>query len=86
MKPAFLTYLRHSFAFRLVMLYVVMFMVSVSVLTGITYWALVAEPREETAATVRAERDQLSDIYKLEGREALVRALEVRAQDPCTLR
>ncbi|WP_417459005.1 sensor histidine kinase [Kordiimonas sp.] len=82
MQPAFLTYLRYSFAFRLVMLYVVMFMVSVSVLTGITYWALVAEPREETAVTVRAERDQLSDIYKLEGQEALVRALEVRAQDP----
>ncbi|WP_417449470.1 ATP-binding protein [Kordiimonas sp.] len=82
MKPFFLTYLRHSFAFKLVMLYVLLFVVSVSILTGVTYWAMVAAPREETAAIVQAERDTLATIYKLEGAAVLVKALESRAQAP----
>lgn len=86
MALPFFTYLRHSFAFRLIVLYAALFMVSVSILVAGTYWMMVSKPREETAVLVVAELESLAHIYKVDGEAALVRALEARFRQPAARR
>ncbi|WP_020400208.1 sensor histidine kinase [Kordiimonas gwangyangensis] len=86
MAPAFFTYLRYSFAFRLVALYVALFMVSVSILVGGFYWMMVTQPWDETAEVVTRELDALSHTYKVDGEAALVAALDRRFRAPAERR
>ncbi len=78
LAPPFFTYLRHSFAFRLIVLYVALFMLSVSILVAVTYWMMVVKPWDETAELVGSELETLSHIYKVDGEAALAGALERR--------
>lgn len=86
MAPAFFTYLRYSFAFRLVALYVALFMVSVSILVGGFYWMMVTQPWDETAEVVSNELDALSHTYKVDGEAALLAALDRRFRAPAERR
>ena len=80
MAASQLTYLRHSFAFRLIAIYVATFLGSVGILIAITYWVMVTQPLDAIGRLVVQEMRELSDIYKLDGEEALVETLERRAE------
>ena len=71
--------LSRSLTFRLALVYLALFAGSVGLMLAIAYWAGVARPKAEVRAGIRREAAVLSDIYVVDGRAALVRALGRRA-------
>lgn len=68
-----------SLTFRLALIYLGLFAVSVGLLLGIAYWTTVAMPLQDVRDAVAREADALADAYVVDGREALVKQLSRRA-------
>lgn len=68
-----------SLTFRLALVYLALFSISVAVLLLATWWGSVVRPLDRVQGTVLRETDTLADTYMLEGREALIDALRRRA-------
>jgi signal transduction histidine kinase len=68
-------------AFRLILTYTGIFVVSAALLLGLLWWFAVRQPLEQTRAQVQAEGLRLAAQYgaKGEGRETLILALAARA-------
>jgi len=81
MKPGLMTYLRYSFAFRLVAIYLGIFMASFSILVALAYWIIVSRPLEDAKRLVTDEMQELSALYKGANIELLRLRLEVRAEE-----
>lgn len=70
--------LRHSLTLRLGLIYVALFLTSTVALFGAAYWIGVYQPLLDAAGEVRREAADLATIDKSGGRDALLRALQVR--------
>lgn len=68
----------HSLTLRLGLIYVSLFLTSTAILFGAAYWIGVYQPLLKEAALVRREAGDLAAIDRGGGRDALLRALEVR--------
>lgn len=73
-----LTLLR-SLTFRLALIYLALFSVSVALLLAITWWTTVIRPLEDVRASVAREADALGDAYIVDGPAALESALARRS-------
>ena len=71
--------LLRSLTFRLALIYLALFAVSVALLLAATYWLSVARPTDDVRAAITREADALADTYIVDGEAALTRALERRA-------
>lgn len=65
--------------FRLALLYVVLFSVSVLLLFGFIYWTTLRVIDEQTTATIEAEIRGLSEQYRTRGLRRLVQVIEERS-------
>lgn len=70
--------LRHSLTLRLGLIYVALFLTSTAALFGAAYWIGVYQPLLDAAGEVRREAADLATIDEGGGRDALLRALQVR--------
>lgn len=68
-----------SLTFRLALIYLALFAVSVALLLAATYFLSVARPADDVQAAIAREADALADTYIVDGEAALIRALERRA-------
>lgn len=68
-----------SLSFRLALTYVGLFCVSVAALLGMYYWLNIQQPLDVVKQRVDLEMREMSQIYIVEGRDALVAALDARA-------
>ncbi len=66
-------------SFRLALTYVGLFCVSVAVLLGLYFWLSILRPLDEVRTRVDLEMRELSQIYIVEGRDALTAALDERS-------
>lgn len=67
-----------SLTLRLTLVYMALFCASVGIMLAVTYVGGVWRPLQQVEATVRRESDGLAAVYRAEGRNALIRALERR--------
>lgn len=67
---------------RLTLAYMALFCGSFALMLGVSYAAGVWRPLRQVEAQVRAQSDALVSVYERGGRNALIRALEARAQMP----
>lgn len=67
-----------SLSFRLALVYVLLFALSLCALIGLNYWLAVSQPLSEIEANVRAETDDLIDTYMIDGEKALLAQLKMR--------
>lgn len=67
-----------SLTLRLTLVYMALFCASVGIMLAVTYVGGVWRPLQQVEATVRRESDGLASLYRTEGRNALIRALERR--------
>ena len=72
--------LSRNLTLRLTLAYMALFCGSIALMLGISYAAGVWRPLRQVEAQVRAESDALLQTYQAGGRNALIRALETRAQ------
>lgn len=72
--------LLHSLSFRLALTYVGLFCASVAVLLGFYYWYSIMRPLDEVRSQVALETRELSQIYIVEGKTALIAALRQRVE------
>ncbi|TNE64362.1 MAG: HAMP domain-containing protein [Alphaproteobacteria bacterium] len=77
--PGLFIYVRHSFALRLLLIYLAIFAISTAFVVGIAFWTIVQQPRTKVEALVTADMKYLARLYIVDGREALVAALNARA-------
>lgn len=68
-----------SLTFRLALIYLALFSLSVALLLGVTWWMTVERPLEDVRASVLREADALGDIYIVDGPAALEAALARRS-------
>jgi signal transduction histidine kinase len=68
-----------SLTLRLTLAYMLMFCASVGVMLGVSYVSGVWRPLQAVESEIRADSDQLAEVWRLKGRNALIRALEQRA-------
>lgn len=68
-----------SLTFRLALIYLALFSVSVALLLAVTWWMTVLRPLEDVQASILREADTLGDIYIVDGAAALEAALARRA-------
>lgn len=71
--------LMRSLTFRLALIYLLMFVLSVGLLLGGAFWAGVARPLGDVRVGVQREAEALALVYPREPRAAFVRRLESRA-------
>lgn len=71
--------LLQSLSFRLTLVYIGLFCTSVAVLMGLYYWVSVVRPTDEIKREVEREARLLSQIYIVDGQDALVAELRKRA-------
>ncbi len=64
-----------SLTFRLALIYLLLFSLSVAALLGVAWWMTVERPLEDVRAAVLREADTLGDIYIVDGPTALEAAL-----------
>lgn len=69
-----------SLSFRLTLQYTALFMGSMLLLGGLHYWNTLHEPLRNLKRRVQVEAQALADIYRTDGRDALVARLAMRAQ------
>lgn len=74
--------LARSLTFRLALLYLALFMVSVGLLLGVAYWTGVAQPLSRVQERLSGESAALVRAYGEIPQEAFVRRLEARAAVP----
>lgn len=70
----------HSLSFRLALIYVGLFCLSVAALLGLFYWINVRAPLETVESQVEAEAKALAQSYMLDGSDELVHRLNIRAR------
>lgn len=68
----------HSLTLRLGLVYVALFLTSTAGMFGATYWFGICQPLTDVAASVGEEADNLAQIDRAEGRDALIRAIKER--------
>ncbi|WP_293677314.1 HAMP domain-containing sensor histidine kinase [uncultured Phenylobacterium sp.] len=68
-----------SLTLRLTLAYMILFSGSIGLMLAVTYVGGVWRPLRQVEATIREQSDGLSEIYRAQGRDALIRALERRA-------
>lgn len=68
-----------SLSFRLALIYVALFGLSVAALLAFYFWISVRAPLEAVQTRVQGEADAYARVYILDGADALVRGLEARA-------
>ena len=73
-----------SLSFRLTLIYIGLFCASVAVLIGLYFWVSVVQPTDRIKAQVDREARILSQLYIVDGQEALVAALQERAASKST--
>ena len=66
-----------SLTLRLTLVYMALFCGSVGLMLAVSYLGGVWRPLREVEATVRAQSDALVAVYDTQGRNALIRALEL---------
>ena len=71
-----------SSSFRLALLYMCLFSVSVLVLLGFLYWATAGYMARQTDATIEAEIRGLAEQYRLLGLTGLSRVISERSDNP----
>lgn len=69
-----------SLTLRLTLVYMALYCGSIGLMLGVTYVAGVWRPLRAVEATIRADSHRLAQIYAGQGRDALIRALERRAE------
>lgn len=67
-----------SLTLRLTLVYMALFCASVGIMLAVTYVGGVWRPLRQVEATVTHESDALGAVYRAQGRDALIRALEHR--------
>jgi len=68
-----------SLTLRLTLVYMALFCGSVGLMLGVTYVGGVWRPLRQVEAQIRRDSDALAALYRAQGRDALIRALERRA-------
>lgn len=71
--------LLRSLTFRLALIYLALFSLSVALLLGLVWWTTVERPLQQVEASILREADALGDIYIVDGSRALEVALARRA-------
>ena len=69
-----------SSAFRITLVYVLLFGLSVSIILGFVYWSTIIYKTNQTDVDINAEIQELTDIYNRKGRSGLVTLLSERVQ------
>ena len=69
-----------STAFRITLIYVLFFSLSVSIILGFIYWSTIVYKTKQTDEDINAEIRALSDTYKSQGYFGLTRMLSERIQ------
>lgn len=69
-----------SSAFRITLVYVLLFAMSVSIILGFVYWSTIVYKTNQTDVEINAEIQELSDIYERKGYPGLVTVLAERVQ------
>ncbi|WP_374470969.1 sensor histidine kinase [Phenylobacterium sp.] len=70
-----------SLTVRLTLIYLVLFCASVGGMLGVSYLTGITRPLERVEAEIRRDSDRFVAIYRQDGRDALIRALEHRAKE-----
>ncbi|MDZ4370456.1 MAG: HAMP domain-containing sensor histidine kinase [Phenylobacterium sp.] len=73
--------LRHL-TLRLTLIYVALFCGSIGVMLAVAYIGGVWRPLQAVEASIQADSDQLAGVFRAEGRDALILALDKRANGP----
>jgi signal transduction histidine kinase len=71
-----------SLTLRLTLAYMALFCGSVGAMLGVAYFTGVWRPLQAVEAEIRTDSDRLAGVYRSQGRNALIRALERRAAQP----
>jgi signal transduction histidine kinase len=69
-----------SSAFRITLVYVVLFGLSVSIILGFVYWSTIVYKTNQTDDDINAEIQALSEVYDTQGYPGLVKTLSKRAE------
>jgi len=69
-----------SSAFRITLVYVVLFGMSVSIILGFVYWSTIVYKTNQTDIDINAEIQELTDVYERKGYPGLVTILSERVQ------
>lgn len=69
-----------SSAFRITLVYVVLFGLSVSIILGFVYWSTIIYKTNQTDDDINAEIQALSEVYATQGYPGLVKTLSKRAE------
>jgi len=69
-----------SSAFRITLVYVLLFGLSVSIILGFVYWSTIVYKTNQTDVEINAEIQELTDVYNRKGYPGLVTLLSERVQ------
>ncbi|MBL4673684.1 MAG: HAMP domain-containing histidine kinase [Arenicella sp.] len=69
-----------SSAFRITLVYVLLFGLSVSIILGFVYWSTIVYKTNQTDVDINAEIQELTDVYKRKGYPGLVTLMSERVQ------
>lgn len=69
-----------SSAFRITLVYILLFGLSVSIILGFVYWSTIVYTTRQTDDTINAEIEVLSNVYEEKGYAGLVRLLSERVE------
>ena len=69
-----------SSAFRITLIYVLLFSLSVSIILGFVYWSTVVYKTQQTDEDINAEIKALSTIYASRGYPGLLKVLSERVE------
>jgi len=69
-----------SFTLRLTLVYMALFYGSIGLMLGVSYVGGVARPLQAVEQQIRTDSDRLAGIYRTQGRDALIRALDQRSR------
>ena len=69
-----------SSAFRITLVYVLLFGLSVSIILGFVYWSTIVYKTNQTDIDINAEIQELTDVYNRKGYPGLVTLMSERVQ------
>ena len=71
-----------SLTLRLTLVYMALFYGSIGLMLGASYVGGVWRPLQDVEQQIQVESERLSGVFRAQGRDALIRALEARAARP----
>jgi signal transduction histidine kinase len=71
-----------SLTLRLTLVYMALFYASIGLMLGASYMGGVWRPLQDVEQQIQVESERLSGVFRAQGRDALIRALEARAARP----